>query len=80
MSFRDTLKDKLGMAKSKAPGLAQQHGDKIESGMDKAAHTVDSKTGGKYTDKIQTGTWAGQLSYSGTPAPLAAATFFGERQ
>lgn len=56
MGFMDTIKDKLGMAKSKAPGLAQQHGDKIESGMDKAAKTVDSKTGGKYTDKIDTGT------------------------
>ena len=55
MSFMDTLKDKLGMAKSKAPGLAEQHGDKVESGIDKAAQTADSKTGGKYSDKIDTG-------------------------
>ncbi|MDJ0341608.1 antitoxin [Streptomyces sp. H10-C2] len=55
MSLKDTLKDKLGLAKHKAGDFAQQHGDKIESGIDKAAHTVDSKTGGKYTDKIETG-------------------------
>lgn len=55
MGFMDTVKDKLGLAKSKAGDLAQQHGGKIESGLDKAAHTVDSKTGGKYSGKIGTG-------------------------
>lgn len=30
-------------------------------------------------DRIQTGTWSGTLSYSGTPAPLSAATFIGTR-
>ncbi|WP_052397071.1 antitoxin [Streptomyces sp. NRRL F-5123] len=55
MSFMDTLKDKLGMAKGKAGGLARQHGDKIESGIDKAAQVADSKTGGKYSDKISSG-------------------------
>lgn len=30
-------------------------------------------------DRIQTGTWTGTLSYSGTPAPLSAATFIGTR-
>ncbi|WP_322974770.1 antitoxin [Actinacidiphila epipremni] len=52
----DTIKDKLGMARSKAGDYAQQHGDKVESGIDKAAQTADSKTGGKYSDKIKTGT------------------------
>jgi hypothetical protein len=28
-------------------------------------------------DAIQLGKWSGTLSYSGTPAPLAAATFTG---
>lgn len=56
MGFMDTIKDKLGMARSKAGDYAQQHGDKVESGIDKAARTADSKTGGKYSDKIQTGT------------------------
>ncbi|MFI0719676.1 antitoxin [Streptomyces sp. NPDC021224] len=55
MSFMDTLKDKLGMARGKAGDLARQHGDKVESGIDKAAQMADSKTGGKYSDKIGSG-------------------------
>jgi hypothetical protein len=55
MSFMNTLKDKLGVAKTKAGDLAQQHGGKIESGLEKAAHTVDAKTGRKYSDKIGSG-------------------------
>lgn len=55
MGFKDTLKGKLGVAKAKAGDLAQQHGGKIESGLDKAAHTVDAKTGGKYSGKIGSG-------------------------
>jgi hypothetical protein len=31
-------------------------------------------------DRIQTGAWTGQLSYAGTPSPLARATFYGERR
>jgi hypothetical protein len=30
-------------------------------------------------DEIVTGTWSGELSYAGTPAPLAEAQFFGAR-
>lgn len=56
MGFLDKLKDKLAPAKGKASGLAQQHGDKIDQGLDKAAKMVDGKTKGKYSDKIQTGT------------------------
>lgn len=55
MSFMDTLKDKLGIARGKAGDLARQHGDKVDSGIDKAGQTIDSKTGGKYSDKIDTG-------------------------
>ncbi|WP_245796020.1 antitoxin [Actinacidiphila alni] len=51
----DSFKDKLSVAKTKAGDLAQQHGGKIESGLEKAAHTVDSKTGGKYSEKIGSG-------------------------
>lgn len=43
-----------------------------------AARVLD-KNGDKLADSIQTGTWTGNLSYAGTPAPLAGATFFGER-
>ncbi|MER6640033.1 antitoxin [Streptomyces microflavus] len=56
MGFLDNLKAKLGPAKEKVGDLAQQHGGKIEQGLDKAARTVDQKTKGKYSDKIDTGT------------------------
>ncbi|MEI5101213.1 antitoxin [Streptomyces sp. PmtG] len=56
MGFLDNLKAKLAPAKDKVSGLAQQHGDKIDQGLDKAAKLVDGKTKGKYSDKIQTGT------------------------
>jgi hypothetical protein len=56
MGLMDNLKAKLAPAKDKVSGLAQQHGGKIENGLDKAAKVVDEKTKGKYSDKIQTGT------------------------
>ncbi|MEU3742871.1 antitoxin [Streptomyces sp. NPDC032198] len=56
MGFLQNLKDKLAPAKDKVAGLAQQHGDKIDQGLDKAAKVVDDKTKGKYSDKIRTGT------------------------
>lgn len=56
MGFLQNLKDRLAPAKDKVAGLAQQHGDKIDQGLDKAAKVVDDKTRGKYSDKIQTGT------------------------
>jgi uncharacterized protein YjbJ (UPF0337 family) len=46
---KDTVVDKVGEAVDK-------HGDKIESGIDKAAGFVDDKTGGKYHDKIESAT------------------------
>jgi antitoxin protein of toxin-antitoxin system len=42
-------------AKEKAEGLLSQHGDKAEAGLDKAGEIVDEKTGGKYSDQIDTG-------------------------
>ncbi len=56
MGFLDNLKAKLGPAKDKVGDLAQQHGGKIEQGLDKAARTVDQRTKGKYSDKIDSGT------------------------
>ncbi|MET7856222.1 antitoxin [Streptomyces sp. NPDC005318] len=56
MGFMDSLKAKLSPAKGKVGDFAQQHGDKIDQGLDKAARTVDQKTKGKYTDKIESGT------------------------
>ncbi|MFH8489804.1 antitoxin [Streptomyces longisporoflavus] len=55
MGILQSLKDKLAPAKDKVAGLAQQHGDKIDRGLDKAAQAVDAKTKGKYSDKIQAG-------------------------
>ncbi|MFF5339926.1 antitoxin [Streptomyces althioticus] len=56
MGLLDNLKAKIGPAKDKVSGLAQQHEDKIQHGLEKAAHTVDRGTKGKYSDKIQSGT------------------------
>ncbi|MFF3378261.1 antitoxin [Streptomyces sp. NPDC002680] len=56
MGLLDSLRAKLAPAKDKVSDLAQQHGDKIERGLDKAAKVVDDKTKGKYSDKIHTGT------------------------
>ncbi|GAA4897886.1 antitoxin [Streptomyces coeruleoprunus] len=56
MGFLDSMKAKLAPAKDKVSNLAQQHGDKIDHGIDRAARLVDQKTKGKYSDKIETGT------------------------
>jgi hypothetical protein len=56
MGLLDNLKAKLSPAKDKVSDLAQQHGGKISTGIDKAAKAVDEKTTGKYSDRIQTGT------------------------
>lgn len=56
MGFLDQLKAKLAPAKGKVSDLAQQHGDKIDQGLEKAAKVIDEKTKGKYSDKIQAGT------------------------
>ncbi|MFD9033973.1 antitoxin [Streptomyces sp. NPDC059567] len=56
MGLLDSLKAKLVPAKDKVSDLAQQHGEKIEHGVDKAAKLVDEKTKGKYSAKIESGT------------------------
>lgn len=45
----------LDKFKKKATDLAGEHGDKAKDAIDKGADFVDEKTGGKYTDKIDTG-------------------------
>ncbi|MDP9613986.1 hypothetical protein JOF35_006324 [Streptomyces demainii] len=52
----DNLKAKAGQMKGRAGSFAQQHEAKIERGLEKAAKTVDTRTKGKYTAKIETGT------------------------
>ena len=39
----------------KIKDLADEHADKVESAIDKVADVVDDKTGGKYSDQIETG-------------------------
>jgi hypothetical protein len=56
MGLLDHVKARLGPAKGKVADLAQQHGDKIQHGLDRAARAVDEKTKGKYSDRIRTGT------------------------
>ncbi|MEV4680356.1 antitoxin [Streptomyces kurssanovii] len=56
MGFLDNLKTKLGPAKDKVSGLAQQHEGRIGQTLEKAAKKVDDKTKGKYSNKIETGT------------------------
>jgi hypothetical protein len=43
----------LNRLSKKAKELADKHGDKIASAVDKATDTVDKKTKGKYTDKLK---------------------------
>jgi len=49
------LFDRFKRAKDKAGDLVDEHRDKIESGIDKAADVADDKTKGKYSDKIDKG-------------------------
>ena len=53
-------------------------GSALEFSLTGTAKALD-KNGDKKIDSIATGAWAGNLSYGGTPSPLAAATFYGER-
>lgn len=41
--------------KRKIGDAVDEHGDKIDKGLDKAAEAADNKTGGKYSDKIASG-------------------------
>jgi hypothetical protein len=43
----------LGKLAKKAKDLADKHGDKISSAVDKTTDLVDRKTGGKHADKLQ---------------------------
>ena len=45
----------LDKIKGRATSAVDKHGDKIASGMDKAADALDKKTGGKHHDKIVKG-------------------------
>lgn len=40
----------------KVKGMLSQHSDKVSKGLDKAGHMADTKTKGKYSSQIQSGT------------------------
>jgi len=44
----------LGDITDKAKNLLEENADKVDDGIDKAAELVDEKTGGKFSDKIDT--------------------------
>ncbi len=58
--------------------LDRLDGSALELGITGTARAVDRNRDGKMDD-IQTGVWAGNLSYAGSPAPLATSKFFGSK-
>ena len=44
----------------KAKDLLNEHNDKVDQGIDKAAELIDQKTGGQHTEQIDQGSGAGQ--------------------
>jgi len=46
--------DALKNLKDKAEEIAEQHGDKISDGLEKAGDFIDDKTGGKHSGAIDT--------------------------
>jgi MT0933-like antitoxin protein len=53
-SLIDDLKEQASGLAEKGKDLLAEHGDKVDSAIDKAADFVDEKTGGKHADKIET--------------------------
>lgn len=47
--------DKLKKARAKADDLAEEHGDKIKGGIDKAAAAAEKRAGPKHAQKIRDG-------------------------
>ncbi len=52
MGLLDSVKKLAKSARDKADDLAEQHGDKVKSGLDKVGDAVDKRTKGKHGDKI----------------------------
>lgn len=56
MGFLDALKTGLAPVRGRVSDLARQHGGRIDHGIEKAARMVDRRTGGRYADRIESGT------------------------
>jgi hypothetical protein len=52
MGLLDSVKNLGKTAKHKADDLAEQHGDKVKSGIGKAGDFVNKRTHGKHAEKI----------------------------
>src|SRR5690606_31985390 len=52
---RNTTMGIFDKAKDAAGQAAEQHGDKIDQGIDQAGDFADEKTGGKYSDQVDQG-------------------------
>jgi hypothetical protein len=50
----------IGDFVDKAKDLASEHEEEVKEGIDKAADMADEKTGGKYSDQIDTGAEKGK--------------------
>ncbi|MFE1248884.1 antitoxin [Streptomyces sp. NPDC058735] len=79
MGLLDTMKARLGPAKSRVSDLAQRNEGRIHHGLDKAAHAVDRRTKGKYSGKIQSGAGRakdamGRFAHKGESGPDASGT------
>ncbi|MBV2353981.1 antitoxin [Streptomyces sp. J2-1] len=46
--------ENLRKLKEKAEDIAEEHGDRISAGLEKAGDLIDDRTGGKHGDKIDT--------------------------
>ncbi|MGW7423129.1 antitoxin [Streptomyces sp. NPDC054813] len=51
----DGLKNLADKATDKAKDVAEEHGDVIETGLEKAGGLADERTDGKYSEQIDTG-------------------------
>ena len=52
----------------KAKDLLNEHNDKVDQGIDKAAEIIDQKTGGEHTEQIRRGCASRPRTRSATPA------------
>jgi MT0933-like antitoxin protein len=55
MGLMDKLRGRAAKAKQQAEQVADKHGDKIETGLDKASKAASRRTGHKYDSQIDKG-------------------------
>ncbi len=49
------LKDRAAEMKDRAAGMMSSHSDQVGQGIDRTGKLIDEKTGGRYSDQINTG-------------------------